>query len=116
VSIGFRPLERDANRITKSELLEISLVAIPANPAAVVTDVRGGASPEKPWHELTFKERHELFERDPLGAMARRAAVPTHAGKTWAELSNDERVALYKVNRSLFFEMMNRAIDDNDAA
>lgn len=38
-SVGFIPLEYDANQqniITKAELLEISLVAIPANPEAVV--------------------------------------------------------------------------------
>lgn len=33
-SVGFRPLEMDGNRITKSELYEISLVSVPANPEA----------------------------------------------------------------------------------
>lgn len=35
VSIGFIPLEREGNIITKSELLEISIVNVPANPAAM---------------------------------------------------------------------------------
>lgn len=33
-SVGFRPLEIDGNNITKSELFEISLVSVPANPEA----------------------------------------------------------------------------------
>lgn len=33
-SVGFRPLEIDGNTITKSELYEISLVSVPANPDA----------------------------------------------------------------------------------
>lgn len=33
-SVGFRPLEIDGNEITKSELFEISLVSVPANPDA----------------------------------------------------------------------------------
>jgi len=35
VSIGFLPLEYDGNKITKSELLEFSIVPIPANPMAL---------------------------------------------------------------------------------
>lgn len=35
VSVGFIPLERDGNIITKSELLEISVVPVPANPEAL---------------------------------------------------------------------------------
>lgn len=33
-SVGFRPLEMEGNRIQKSELFEISLVSVPANPEA----------------------------------------------------------------------------------
>lgn len=35
-SVGFRPLEVDGNTITKSELLEISVVNVPANPEAMM--------------------------------------------------------------------------------
>lgn len=35
VSVGFIPLERNGNIITKSELLEISVVPVPANPEAL---------------------------------------------------------------------------------
>lgn len=34
-SVGFQPLEMDGNTITKSELLEISVVNVPANPDAM---------------------------------------------------------------------------------
>lgn len=33
-SVGFKPIEMDGNTITKSELYEISLVSVPANPEA----------------------------------------------------------------------------------
>lgn len=35
-SVGFKPLEIDGNTITKSELLEISVVNVPANPQAML--------------------------------------------------------------------------------
>lgn len=35
-SVGFKPLEMDGNTITKSELLEISVVNVPANPEAMM--------------------------------------------------------------------------------
>lgn len=35
-SVGFKPLEIDGNTITKSELLEISVVNVPANPEAMM--------------------------------------------------------------------------------
>lgn len=39
-SVGFRPLEMDGNEITKSELFEISLVSVPANPEARLLAVK----------------------------------------------------------------------------
>lgn len=36
VSVGFRPLDMDGNRISKQELLEISLVSVPANQDAML--------------------------------------------------------------------------------
>jgi HK97 family phage prohead protease len=39
-SVGFMPMELDGNRITKSELLEISLVSVPANPEARLLAVK----------------------------------------------------------------------------
>lgn len=35
-SVGFRPIDSDGNRFTKQELLEISLVNVPANPEAMM--------------------------------------------------------------------------------
>lgn len=39
-SVGFRPLEMEGNRITKSELYEISLVSVPANAEARLVAVK----------------------------------------------------------------------------
>jgi len=39
-SVGFRPMEMDGNEITKSELFEISLVSVPANPEARLLAVK----------------------------------------------------------------------------
>jgi len=39
-SVGFRPLEMDGNSIVKSELFEISLVSVPANPEARLLAVK----------------------------------------------------------------------------
>lgn len=39
-SVGFRPLEMDGNIISKSELYEISLVSVPANPEARLVAVK----------------------------------------------------------------------------
>lgn len=38
VSVGFIPLEREGNTITKAELLEVSFVSVPANPDAITTE------------------------------------------------------------------------------
>ena len=35
-SVGFKPLDMDGNRFTKQELLEISIVNVPANPEALM--------------------------------------------------------------------------------
>jgi HK97 family phage prohead protease len=39
-SVGFRPMEMDGNEIVKSELFEISLVSVPANPEARLLAVK----------------------------------------------------------------------------
>ncbi len=39
-SVGFRPTEMEGNQITKSELFEISLVSVPANPEARLLAVK----------------------------------------------------------------------------
>jgi len=52
-SVGFIPMEQDGTTYTKSELIEISAVAVPANPNALV-QLRGmGVEPVK-WDECTI--------------------------------------------------------------
>ena len=45
VSVGFLPIEQIDNRYTKSELLELSFVPVPANPEAVVVMREMGLEP-----------------------------------------------------------------------
>ncbi len=75
-SVGFRPLEMDGSTITKSELFEISLVSVPANPEArllaakslekagfdtqVIKDVVGDEDTDK--DEIIAELRKELDE------------------------------------------------------
>ena len=53
-SVGFIPLERNGSTITKSELLEISLVAVPANPRARVV-LREAGIKSLEWDEIEEK-------------------------------------------------------------
>lgn len=41
VSVGFKPIEMEGNTYTKQELLEVSLVNVPANSQAMVSAVKG---------------------------------------------------------------------------
>ena len=43
VSVGFIPLERQGNVITKAELLELSFVPVPANPNALADEIKSVA-------------------------------------------------------------------------
>lgn len=46
VSVGFRPFQKEGNKYTKQEMLEISFVNIPANPEATQLAYSKGYSPE----------------------------------------------------------------------
>jgi HK97 family phage prohead protease len=50
-SVGFLPVEREGNTYTKSELLEISAVSVPANPQALV-QLRSMGFETLEWEEL----------------------------------------------------------------
>lgn len=83
VSVGFRPLESDpidpkqpwgAQRYKKQELLECSLVSVPANPAAVALAKSLNVSTET--MSLAFGEHAETRRRDmtPTGEKAEKIA------------------------------------------
>lgn len=78
-SVGFRPLEMDGNEITKSELFEISLVSVPANPEArllAVKSLEKAGFDKKVITEVVGKEentediRKELEETKALAEQA----------------------------------------------
>lgn len=109
VSIGFVARERKGEVITRSELMEISLVPLPANPAAVVTAVRSHQEKpkmEKQYHQLTLAERHALAVSDRDAFDRLRAAPVTWKGRTLAELTNDDLRALYREDPSTFNAML----------
>lgn len=64
-SVGFIPLEREGSTYTKAELLEISAVPVPANPAALV-EIRAKGMEGIEWGDLTKKEEvKEEVEEEP---------------------------------------------------
>lgn len=64
-SVGFRPLEMDGNSITKSELYEISLVSVPANPDArlvMAKSLEGAGFEQDVIDEFMGDERDALID------------------------------------------------------
>lgn len=120
VSVGFRSKATRIEEIegrsvpvhTAVELLEISIVTLPANPGAVITDARAFKHQEhhvmttqKQWFQMTGDEKRELWLADEEKARALMDAEPTWKGKTWDQLSTDEKVALYREDRATFLAM-----------
>ena len=56
VSVGFKPVERDGDVVLKSELLEISAVAIPANADALIQESGEGKPVMLPVYRRSFPE------------------------------------------------------------
>lgn len=68
-SVGFRPIEMDGNTITKSELYEISLVSVPANPDArliAMKSLEGAGIDEEVIKEFVPEEKKETSEIEEL--------------------------------------------------
>ncbi len=91
-SIGFKVLERKGDKITRLKILEVSLVGVPANPAAIVEDVYEksgkiaavelvkGVVPEHPWR----------YGRDEESSWEK-PALSDFTDKAWDELSDEEK-------------------------
>lgn len=60
-SVGFMPMEREDNTYTKSELLEISAVPVPANPEALA---KLRSFEPKSWQDLLVKQKSEEGQDD----------------------------------------------------
>lgn len=65
-SVGFMPLEREGNVYTKTELLEISVVPVPANPQALVEMRSKGMSPMEWKDVLNDVESVEVQENEAI--------------------------------------------------
>jgi HK97 family phage major capsid protein/HK97 family phage prohead protease len=83
VSIGFRPLEQSFNKATggfrflRTEILELSLVAIPANAAATIHTIKS--------LDLAAPGRHPSRDRDPLPIVRVDKDAPCMEQKTVSE-------------------------------
>jgi len=109
VSIGFIPMEFDEKgNITKSELLELSVVSVPANPEALIGDKKGlgtkGITPTNPagygmapenqeWSAPTLQD----FTEQSFGDLtdAERAMIARHFA--WAEVMPPEMYGQLKL-------------------
>lgn len=63
-SVGFMPLEKDGITYTKAELLEISVVPVPSNPAALVEIRSKGIEPME-WKDFTEQENEQDTTQKP---------------------------------------------------
>lgn len=100
LSIGFRPRdsrqERGYRVLTDIELFEISLVAIPANSSARITDVKsaGGAD------DITTPREFEEFLREAGFPRTFAKAVTAHGFKTAAGLCDADSEAVAELVRA----------------
>jgi len=94
VSVGFRPIKSEpidakqpwgAQRYTKQELLECSLVSVPANPAAI--QLAKSLNVSQDTLSLAFGEQAETRRRD-VGASGEKAVSSPHEARPKAGLSN----------------------------
>ena len=86
-SIGYQVLERLGNKITKLRILEVSLVSIPANPEAIVEEVKQfdviltkGYVPSHPWK----------YGKDDKSEW-KKPRLEDFTDKSWDELSDSEK-------------------------
>lgn len=85
VSVGFKPVETQPNgnkgiRFLKQELLETSLVSVPANPAALAVAKAMNLSDDT--MKLAFGEQAEGGRGTGVDTSGEKATPPTHHGRT----------------------------------
>lgn len=110
-SVGFKPLEIDGNVITKSELLEISVVNVPANPEAMMLaykSLKDAGVAEKVIKEVGVEpdERDELIlqlreELDQTRVMAEQAKETADLAVKGLQYLNPQRSNHDVVNERL---------------
>lgn len=87
-SVGFLPLERDKNIYTKSELLEISAVPVPANPQALVS-LRSMGFETKEWDQIVEEEAKDTESKGVCPFMA---APPMNENDSWDSSAAKKRI------------------------
>lgn len=135
VSVGFRPLEAEpidknkpygAQRFKKQELLETSLVSVPANPAAVALAKSLNLSTET--MSLAFGEQADVRQRD-VSANGKHAALTPDEVRATAGLPNlpkgknmsllskriEDTQELLVAKKDKLAELLNAPELDNDA-
>jgi HK97 family phage major capsid protein/HK97 family phage prohead protease len=110
VSIGFRSIEEAFNKETmgfrflKTEVLELSLVAIPANAGATISSIKS--------LDLAAPGRHSSRDRDPLPIVRADKGAPRMDKKTLAErITEYEHTRAAKVAR--LEAIQQKATDEN---
>jgi hypothetical protein len=63
----------------------------------------------KAFHEMAFKEKHDLYFADRAAYDAARDADLQFRGKAWGELTNDDLVTLYREDHERFLRMQDHA-------
>jgi HK97 family phage prohead protease/HK97 family phage major capsid protein len=125
VSVGFRPLESEpidkdrpygGQRYTKQELLETSLVSVPANPAALQLAKSLHISDET--MSLAFGEHADVRRRD-ITATGKHATKSSRIERTGAMMTLAQRIEHAQTElvakRDKLTELTNAAELDNDA-
>lgn len=104
-SVGFQALEREENVFKDQELLEISAVAVPANPEALVVQRAFEKSNIKPvgWEEVYTQEKKTKKKKKKVKKAKKRKKVKKVKQPKKVELTRDEKLvmALKKVDKAI---------------
>lgn len=87
-----------------------SKVSAPVETRSFGTRVATTPGSAKAFHELTNREKHDLYLTDRKAYDALRDTPETHHGKTWDEMDADEAVALYREDREKWIRMREKAM------
>lgn len=112
-SVGFMPTEREGTTYTKAELLEISVVPVPSNPAALVEIRSKGIEPME-WKDFDKVEHKVLMNKpvEPIVEPAKEPVKPTEPIGA-ATITQENGEDLNKINPEEFKKMIREMLDEN---